>query len=192
MKIALVSYEYPPDTAIGGIATYVRQAAQMLAQRGHTVEVFAASSTRAGCETESRYRHLKIHRIQLTDRTQFAQAIAPVFAQRHQLLHFDVLEGPDCGADAAVITTEFPDLPLVLKLHTPSYILRRVGHTPLTGLAKARFCLGALRGGNGQQLPRCRYLRSHPRSRIPACSAGAGNCGTVPGDRESSANRLAD
>ncbi|NJR66423.1 MAG: hypothetical protein HC772_15630 [Leptolyngbyaceae cyanobacterium CRU_2_3] len=31
MKIAFVSYEYPPDTAIGGIATYVQQAAQMLA-----------------------------------------------------------------------------------------------------------------------------------------------------------------
>jgi glycogen synthase len=42
MRIAFVSHEYPPDTAFGGIATYVRQAATLLAGRGHSVEVFAA------------------------------------------------------------------------------------------------------------------------------------------------------
>jgi hypothetical protein len=31
MRIAFVSHEYPPDTAFGGIATYVRQAATLLA-----------------------------------------------------------------------------------------------------------------------------------------------------------------
>ena len=31
MRIALVSYEYPPDTGFGGIGTYVHQAAGMLA-----------------------------------------------------------------------------------------------------------------------------------------------------------------
>lgn len=36
MKIAFISYEYPPpDAAYGGIATYVRQAARMLASPGH-------------------------------------------------------------------------------------------------------------------------------------------------------------
>lgn len=150
MKIALVSYEYPPDTAIGGIATYVRQAAQMLAQRGHHVEVFAASPSRSGCETSP---GLKIHRIQPRDRASFAQEIAPIFAERHRLVQFDVLEGPDCGADAAAIVAQFPTLPLVIKLHTPSYILQKVGHTPLDGAAKLRFILGALRRGQWPKLP---------------------------------------
>ncbi len=48
MHIALISHEYPPDTAVGGIATYVKQAAAMLAGRGHKVEVFCASGTRKG------------------------------------------------------------------------------------------------------------------------------------------------
>ena len=48
MRIAFISYEYPPDTAAGGIATYARQAAHMLRDRGHAVEVFAASPHRTG------------------------------------------------------------------------------------------------------------------------------------------------
>ena len=53
MKIALISYEYPPDTAYGGIATYVEQAARMLSERGHYVEVFAGSERRAQSSDES-------------------------------------------------------------------------------------------------------------------------------------------
>jgi glycogen synthase len=155
MKIAFVSYEYPPDTAIGGIATYVRQAAQMLAQRGHRVEVFAASPHRSCCAIDAHYPQLTVHHVRLLprDRGQFAAAIAPIFAARHQLEPFDVLEGPDCGADAAVIVQQFPDLPFVLKLHTPSYLLRRLGYTPLTATAKTRFILGALRRAQWPKLP---------------------------------------
>ncbi|MBE9031001.1 glycosyltransferase family 4 protein [filamentous cyanobacterium LEGE 11480] len=149
MKIALISYEYPPDTAIGGIATYVRQAAHMLAQRGHTVEVFAASPDRAGSETDA---GVTVHRIQPTDRQSFATEITPIFTARHQAIQFDVAEGPDCGADAAGIGAKFPELPMVLKLHTPSYMLRRVGRPPLSLSGKARFILGGLRRGQWPQL----------------------------------------
>lgn len=150
MKIALISYEYPPDTAIGGIATYVGQAAAMLAQRGHYVEVFAASPDRSGCEEQP---NLKVHRIQITERPDFAQAIAAVFADRHQVVQFDVMEGPDCGADAAVIAEQFPTLPLVLKLHTPTYILQQIGNSPLNWHQKIRFAGGALRRGKWPRLP---------------------------------------
>jgi hypothetical protein len=52
MKIAFISYEYPPDSAHGGIATYMHQAARMMSGRGHHVEVFAGSRHRSGtfCE----------------------------------------------------------------------------------------------------------------------------------------------
>jgi glycosyltransferase involved in cell wall biosynthesis len=155
MKVAFVSYEYPPDTAIGGIATYVRQAAQMLAQRGHSVEVFTASTSRSGRETDPNHPRLTVHRVRLlpNDRSSFAETIAPTFAKRHQIVSFDVLEGPDCGADAAVIVQQFPDLPFVLKLHTPSYLLRKFGHRPLSAAAKTRFILGALRRAQWPKLP---------------------------------------
>ena len=60
MNIAFISYEYPPDTAYGGIATYVHQAAMMLSRRGHHVEVFSGSPHRTGTENEE---CLLVHRI---------------------------------------------------------------------------------------------------------------------------------
>lgn len=43
MRVALVSQEYPPETAHGGIATQTRQKAIGLARRGHAVTVVSAS-----------------------------------------------------------------------------------------------------------------------------------------------------
>ncbi|WP_009630095.1 glycosyltransferase family 4 protein [Synechocystis sp. PCC 7509] len=118
MKIAFITFEYPPDTADGGIATYVKQAVNMLQLRGNQVEVFAASRQRSGSETES--NGAVIHRIKHENlRVDFAQPIAQVFARRHREIGFDVLEGPDYGADSRFAVQLVPDIPLVIKLHTP-------------------------------------------------------------------------
>jgi hypothetical protein len=42
LRLALVSFEYVGPLNGGGIGTYVRNAAQMLADRGYDVEVFCA------------------------------------------------------------------------------------------------------------------------------------------------------
>ena len=134
MHIAFISYEYPPDTAAGGIATYVKQAASMLTQRGHQVEVFTASKTRTETENED---GILVHRIQnlsaANDGTQeFPARIAPIFAQRHKDAPFDVLEGPEYRAEAREAVNLVPSIPLVVKLHTPSYLLRSM-NTELYG-----------------------------------------------------------
>ncbi len=126
MHIAFISYEYPPDTAAGGIATYVKQAASMLAKRGHDVEVFAAGRGRGGTETED---GVLVHRLQDPDAAgdgtaDFPARIAPVFAARHKAAAFDVLEGPEYRAEARDAVKLVPDIPLVVKLHTPSFVLR--------------------------------------------------------------------
>src|SRR5690606_20861645 len=53
MRIAFVSYEFPPDTGIGGIATYVKQISQMLSTAGFGVEVVCASPEREGRTEEN-------------------------------------------------------------------------------------------------------------------------------------------
>lgn len=126
MHIAFISYEYPPDTAVGGIATYVEQAAAMLAARGHDVEVFAAGRGRGGTEAEG---GVLVHRLQDPDAAgdgtaDFSARIAPVFAARHRDAPFDVLEGPEYRAEARDAVRLVPDIPLVVKLHTPSFVLR--------------------------------------------------------------------
>jgi len=72
MKIALVSYEYPPDTSYGGISTYVYQAAHMLVKAGHLVEVFTASPTRTGSCQES---GINVHRIACIGSSDYALAM---------------------------------------------------------------------------------------------------------------------
>src|SRR5262245_7138891 len=97
MKIAFISYEYPPDTAYGGIATYVEQAAQMLQRRGHYVEVFTGSPARSGTVSQD---GLLVHRVQVATQASFTLPIGQVFSERHTLVQFDVLEGPEFYADA--------------------------------------------------------------------------------------------
>ena len=123
MRIAFISYEFPPDTAFGGIATYVDQASRMLAARGHQVEVFTASDKRDGSESRD---GVFIHRVLTNDRRAFAALVAPMFAERHRELRFDVLEGPDCMAEASVASDMVPDVPLVVKLHTGISLIEQV------------------------------------------------------------------
>jgi glycogen synthase len=142
MKIAFISYEYPPDTAVGGIATYVYQAAKMMNERGHNVEVFAASGKRNCSEVEN---GIIVHRIKIDNRKNFPELIGAVFAERHALTHFDVLEGPEYGADAKFAVRLAPEIPLVVKLHTPSFMVGQLGHLEPSLKDKIRISLGALR-----------------------------------------------
>jgi glycogen synthase len=147
MKIAFLSYEFPPDTAFGGIGTYVYQAAQMMQQHGHQVEVFTGSSLRSVSEL---YANVLVHRVQ-TSRQDFSHTIAPLVAQRHQQLTFDVLEAPEVGAEAQDVVRLVPDLPLVIKLHTPSCVIRQINQVKPTPSMRSRWIVGALRRG---QLPK--------------------------------------
>jgi len=120
MRIAYLSYEYPPDSTNGGIATYVGQAARTMAERGHDVEVFASSGRRQ-CRLER--QGVIEHWVRETDSHDFAIAAGHIFAQRHAERRFDVLEGPEYHADARVAVDLVPDIPLVVKMHTPSLII---------------------------------------------------------------------
>ena len=146
MKISFISYEYPPDTATGGIATYVYQAARMMHQRGHHVEVFASSPHREGVSIEA---GVVVHRILYTnpDRWDFAIDAGRVFAQRHATIQFDVVEGPETGAQASSAIDLVPDLPLVVKLHTPTFMVRALNDVPPSREMKLRRMVGALRRG---------------------------------------------
>lgn len=142
MRIAFISYEHPPETATGGIGTYVAQASRMLGDHGHEVEVFTATP---GPDRTARDGNVIIHRISIDDRRDFAMRIAPAFRARHAAAPFDVLEGPDCFAEAAVAARLAPDLPLVVKLHTGMCLIQRLNLSILPARQRLRKRLGALR-----------------------------------------------
>lgn len=123
MNIAYISYEYPPDTSGGGIATYVAQAARIMAQKGHDVEVFAASQRRSGLFSED---GVKINLVPEDDRKRFAQTVLQVFSTRHAAVRFDVVESPDFEADGRNVRRAYPELPHLAKLHCPHQLLNEL------------------------------------------------------------------
>jgi glycogen synthase len=122
VRVALLSYEVPPDTGHGGIGTYIVAAAAMLAARGHDVEVFSGARASARTDRDGR---VVIHRIPGT-RTEFRARVADAFAARHAAEPFDVLEAPEFEADYPLAIARCPDVPLVVKLHTPTFAIRRM------------------------------------------------------------------
>jgi glycosyltransferase involved in cell wall biosynthesis len=120
MRIAFISYEYPPDTGFGGIATYTYQAAGMLRDRGHHVEVFAGSHSRSCTEME---KGILVHRHNEEDLETACEAIGHLFAKRHASARFDVLEGPELEAEGRAAIRLVPDIAFVVRLHSPSILL---------------------------------------------------------------------
>lgn len=164
MKIAFISYEYPPDTAIGGIATYVEQAAIMLYKRGHYIEVFAGSPSSDETQKEN---DIVIHRVKVKNRQEFSQKVGMIFVERHGKVKFDVLEAPEIGAEAAKAVELIPEIPLVIKLHTPSYLLQKLAYLPPSFSLKLRRFLGAIKRGNiPQSFPTYVYDRDNDIERI--------------------------
>lgn len=148
LRIALVSAEFAGSANSGGIGTYMRNVADMLADDGHEVEVFAAGQNAA---VEFLANGVRLNLIDCPIRADFPEAIAPVLRERHGHWRFDVAEGAEFLAETSACSRLVPDLPLVLKLHTPSALIGAIDRSFVTTAAKARFVVGGLlRGRIGQ------------------------------------------
>jgi len=168
VKIAFVFYEYPPDTADGGIATYLRQAARLLCARGHHVEVFAGARGREGTFDDG--DGVIVHRIACPDgeRNRFYRPAAAAFELRHAEIGFDVVEGAEYLADARDIPACCPEIPLVVRLHTGTYLLRRFNRPYVSPIVRLRVLLGTLRRGTR---PFWYYDKAHDVERLHALDA---------------------
>lgn len=120
MRIAYISFEFPPDTAIGGIATYTENIATLMAARGHHIEVFTASPSGLSLMEQWNERIL-VHRVYTKDRDNFHNTILPFFSDRHKMISFDLVESPEYSREGFSIKQAFPTLPMVIRFHTPSF-----------------------------------------------------------------------
>lgn len=120
MNIAFISYEYPPDTAGGGIGTYTQQVAELLASAKNIVYVFTATA-------KNDYQYISngvnIFRLHANSLEEFRHKVTAVFSAVHHNIRFDVFESPEYGYDGYFVKQAFPDLPYVVKLHSPSYLI---------------------------------------------------------------------
>ncbi len=137
LKIALLSYEYPPDTGFGGIGSYTWHHARALAALGEEVHVLAGAVQGHALDTQDQ-DGVRVHRYRARDplmwgcaalgrlglpwtgnRLQNAWSMGRAFARLQSSHGFDVVEAPECGADAAWITA-VGAVPSVVRLHSPA------------------------------------------------------------------------
>jgi glycogen(starch) synthase len=123
MKIALISYEFPPETGYGGIGTYTYQISKTLAARGHHIEVFSSSPNKETLDIEIE-NGVMLHRVKADKRAVFSEGIVEVFRKRNAIIGFDLIESPEYCAEGMAIQKEFSEIPMVVKLHAPLFLIK--------------------------------------------------------------------
>jgi glycosyltransferase involved in cell wall biosynthesis len=134
MKIAFISYEFPPDTGFGGIGTYTYQVALALGERGHYVEIFSCSPLEEKLKVYLNDR-IMLHRVKAARRSVFSKLVVDIFKQRNEVINFDIIESPEYCAEGIEVRKAFPSIPMVVKLHTPIFLVNKLNNfytkTPL-------------------------------------------------------------
>jgi glycosyltransferase involved in cell wall biosynthesis len=128
VRICLVSQEYPPDTALGGIGTQTQLKARELARRGHDVHVLSAA-TEPGGQLESEQRDgALVHRIPepddlMTDQGYwlgYSFALLRTLRELETERRFDLIDFPDYGGEGfCYLADREPSCwsPVVVHLH---------------------------------------------------------------------------
>lgn len=144
MRIALISYEFPPDTGKGGIGTYNVQLASLLIAKGFDVHVFAGTTKPSYKEV---LHHVNIHRVNCKDPFDFRANVVAEFSVEQYIKDFEIIESPEIHGNAWGIKKAFPQIPLIVRLHAPNYLVEYLKKKYIPVLAKLRFVAGALRRG---------------------------------------------
>ena len=140
MKIALLSFEYPPETGFGGIGTYTWFHARALSRLGHEVHVVAGATGPCALRSEEKdgvhvwrlrgegFRATAIAslgRLQWWwSRERLRNALDMFSALRHleRTLTFDVIEMPECGAEGLLVN-RLTSAPTVVRFHSPAQLI---------------------------------------------------------------------
>jgi glycosyltransferase involved in cell wall biosynthesis len=144
LTIGLVSQEYPPETARGGIGSQTWTKARGLADRGHAVHVISSSAEPADQVRVQTHDGVIVHRIQPpgfefpvneppTFWLGYSWAVARQLAFMQDSIHFDVLDFAEYGGEGFVYQLDRDPwsanwTPVVVQLHGPlSMFAERIG-----------------------------------------------------------------
>jgi glycogen(starch) synthase len=140
MRIALLSFEYPPETGFGGIGTYAWYQARALARLGHEVHVLAGAtqqtllrSSTHDSVTVYRYRasgrvmkalqRLDKHRFWWTkNRLENGWCMHVALKELRRSFQYDLVEMPECGSEGLLINW-LVHAKTVVKFHSPAQLI---------------------------------------------------------------------
>ena len=146
MNIGILSYEYPPETGFGGIGTYSYYHARALVRLGHRVHVFAGSirpgifhSDHDGVVVTRVKKEGWLHRVLeparaykcfwFHNRAETTYAMYGAVRDALEREALDIIEAPECGADAAIVSTLL-SVPLAIRFHSPARLIMDMYQTP--------------------------------------------------------------
>ena len=146
LRICLVSEEYPPESGWGGIATYTHVLALGLAGLGHRVHVVAR-----GWETRTDEGPVTVHRLRIGEPSWrrgrrwvplrfpetrgvllWSWAVRQAIRRIEASEGLDVVEAPEYHAQTLLADTS-RRVPLVVRLHLPTFLGRRVSGRSVAG-----------------------------------------------------------
>ena len=146
MRIALLSFEYPPETGFGGIGTYTWYQARALVKLGHEVHVLAGANGPSGLRLQE-HDSVRVHRFHIDSpwmswsklfgklrlwwtKKRIENALSMYYglkALERELgkgtrPYFDLIEMPECGAEGLLVNNLVRTTTLV-RLHSPSRLI---------------------------------------------------------------------
>jgi glycogen synthase len=146
VNIVLVSFEFPPLNAVGGIGSYMYHLCQLLNDAQHSVTVFSANPSAKELEVIQR-TYCTNYLLPSKSNEEFRSDVLPVFNSFLEKNKVDVIESPEVGACALYIKETNPHIPLVVKMHTPGVLITRVSNTYIPLKKKLRFVAGSILRG---------------------------------------------
>lgn len=142
MHILLANQWYPPHTGFGGVAAYNYYLAHALVEQGHKVTVVAARWTKDVPESQEDagvqvIRLLKTHRARLcripligryvreVEQYLYSRRVAKKICELNELHPVDLVEFAEVNAEGYHTLKQRNRLPVVVRCHTPSFVLKR-------------------------------------------------------------------
>lgn len=140
MKIALLSFEYPPETGYGGIGTYTWYQARALVKLGHQVHVIAGANDRTALWLDE-HDGVKVFRYRgdgwvmrslqqlnklgwwwTKNRLENGFNMYRALRALARSNDYDAIEMPECGAEGLLINNLMGDR-TVVKFHSPARLI---------------------------------------------------------------------
>lgn len=140
MKIALLSFEYPPETGFGGIGSYTWYQARALAKLGHDVHVLAGATNATTLRT-TEHDGVRVHRFRsdgnvmrclqplgkwqlwwTKNRLENAWSMYRGLRALRREHRYDVIEMPECGAEGMLVNNLMREA-TVVRFHSPARLI---------------------------------------------------------------------
>lgn len=130
MHVCLLMPGYPPENHSWGIGTYAKNLVAALTHENHRCTVVSRSLNQIATEDTGRYgehiiripTNISFNNTYPIDLSDFAKRIVPIINTVYKKKQFDILLVADWGGEACFILEAEKEYPVVVTLHTPSFM----------------------------------------------------------------------